>query len=79
MGRGDNILKLLGSEDVNTNKVTLGMSVLASFGGRNLHNLQNIKKKISTNMRKKDHPTYLLVSTYLFDDWHNHKIQTEIS
>lgn len=33
VGRRDNILELLGSENVNGHKVTLSMSVLSCFGG----------------------------------------------
>lgn len=39
VGRGNNIFKLLGSEDINTNKVTFSMPVLSSFGSGDLHNL----------------------------------------
>jgi len=45
VGRWNNIFKLLSSEDINSNKVTFGVTVLASFGSRNLNNL--IKTKIS--------------------------------
>lgn len=37
--RGDDIFKLLGSEDINPNKVALSMTVLPSIGSRNFINL----------------------------------------
>jgi hypothetical protein len=39
VGRRNNIFKLFSIEDINCNKVAFGMAVLASFRGRNLHNL----------------------------------------
>ncbi|KAF9674396.1 hypothetical protein SADUNF_Sadunf10G0123000 [Salix dunnii] len=39
VGRRNNIFKLLAIEDINCNKVTFGMAMLASFRGRNLYNL----------------------------------------
>ena len=39
--RGDNIFKLFAIEDVNSDKVALGMTMLPSFRGWNLHNLHN--------------------------------------
>jgi len=42
VGGGHNILKLLGSENINSNKMTLSMTVLSSLGSRNFHNLLTI-------------------------------------
>ena len=39
MGRWHNIFKFLGSENVNSNKVALSMTVLPSLGGGNFNNL----------------------------------------
>lgn len=39
MGRRNNIFKLLGSENVNSNKVALSVTMLASLGGGNFNNL----------------------------------------
>lgn len=39
MGRWDDIFKLFSIEDVDCNKVTLRMTMLACLGGRNFHNL----------------------------------------
>jgi hypothetical protein len=39
VGRGGEILVLLGSEDVDGDKVDLGVTVLASLGGRHVDNL----------------------------------------
>ena len=39
MGRGGQILKLLASEDVGGDKVDLGVTVLASLGGRHVDDL----------------------------------------
>ncbi len=41
VGRGNNILKLLASKDVNRHKMTLRMAMLSGLGGRHLHNLPN--------------------------------------
>lgn len=42
VGGGDYILKFFGSENVNADKVALGMAMLPSLGGRDLNNLQLI-------------------------------------
>ena len=39
MGRGYNILKLLSIENVNADKVALGMTMLPSLGSGDLNNL----------------------------------------
>lgn len=63
MGRWDNILKLFPSEDVNCNKVTLCVSMLASFGSGNLHNLsnqhnpKNPKQNFNLILHKQNPPT----------------------
>lgn len=44
MGRGDNIFQLLSSEDINSNEVTLSMTMLTSLGGGNFHNLPQLTK-----------------------------------
>jgi hypothetical protein len=50
VGRGNNILKLLASKDVNRHKMTLGMAMLSGLGGRHLHNLSN---KTVCHMKRK--------------------------
>ncbi|KAJ0680442.1 hypothetical protein HanPI659440_Chr16g0624201 [Helianthus annuus] len=42
MGRWDDIFKLFSIEDVDCDKVTLGMTVLASLRGGNFYNLVKI-------------------------------------
>ena len=46
--RGNNIFQLLGSEDVNSNKVTLSMTVLPSLGGGNFYNLEHATQQQSS-------------------------------
>jgi hypothetical protein len=43
VGGGDYILKFLASENVNANKMALGMAMLPSLGGRNLNNLEIVQ------------------------------------
>lgn len=40
VGRGGHVLILLAGEDVNSSEVTLGVTVLAGFGGGHVHHLQ---------------------------------------
>lgn len=49
MGRWYNIFMLLSIENSNCNKVTLSMSVLASLGGGNFHNLSAYRKLMIQN------------------------------
>ena len=50
VGRWNNILELLSSEDINSNEVTLRVTVLTSLRSRNLNNL-SIKNKYQIKKR----------------------------
>ena len=52
VGRGHNIFKLLGSENINPNKVTLSMAVLTSLGSRNFNNLSQKNTFARINKRQ---------------------------
>lgn len=55
--RRNNILKLLSSENVNANKVTLGMAMLPSLGSGDLNNLKQERipnSRVLVQIKKKN-------------------------
>lgn len=52
VGRGNNILKLLGSEDINADKVTFSVPMFSSFGSGDLNNLSKREDNFRQNTMK---------------------------